>query len=200
MIVPGSITVGGDRGQAYTLEGILAGLIVMTAWLYGLQVVDVAAYTSDSGAQAVELDQQTTDLLAVAADEGALRSAVLCYDNNHPVLTGGASGDRAAFESMLNQTFDEQFREYKIYFEYWEPSGERNRTLVTAGSDSTVSAPVTSASEATYTVSVFDDEYVRQGSDCATTTTSVADASFYAEDVAPDQALYNVVEVRILAW
>lgn len=196
-----------DRGQAYTLEGVLSAMIIMLSLLYGLQVVDVGAISSSTSDRTESLRSQASDLLAVAADNGSLQTAVRCYKNDHPIISGRqATASDPQFEHLLNESLDESLRNYKLYFEYWDNSSGRQRELVSSNAtELQVSSPSDQATEVTYTVSLYDNMNTTSGSECTDSGTSLTAASgdFYAEDmqdIAPDSTLYNIVEVRLVVW
>lgn len=195
-----------DRGQAYTLEGVLSAMIIMLSLLYGLQVVDVGAISSSTSDRTESLRSQASDLLAVAADNGSLQTAVRCYKNDHPIISGQNDTSAPQFEQLLYKELDDNLRNYKLYFEYWEKSSGRQRELVSSNAtESQVSSPSDEAIEVTYTVSLYDNMNTTSGSGCTDSGTSLTAASddFYAEDmqdIAPDSTLYNIVEVRLVVW
>lgn len=192
-----------DRGQAYTLEGVLSAMIIMLSLLYGLQVVDVGALSSSTSDRTESLRSQASDLLAVSADSGSLQAAVLCYGNNHAVISGRqATGTDPQFEHLLNETMDENLRNYKLYYEYWDTSDGRQRVLVSSNvTETQVSAPSDQAVEVTHTVALYDGMNTTETSECTDSGTSLENAgSFYAPEVAPNANLYNIVEVRLVVW
>jgi hypothetical protein len=204
-----------DRGQAYTLEGLVASIVVLTALLYGLQVVDVGPWTSDTSDQTRQLKTQAQDVLDLAANNGTLSAAVRCYGlDNKYAFDGDSLGNesrRTTFEVMLNQTFDERGREYNVYFYHWNETGGKELEVASAnqsGAASGVVAPTDVAAVATRTIAVYDSEPTRiNGSseeDCAdpgaTVETQASSGNYYMRDIAPNSELFNIVEVRIVVW
>lgn len=204
-----------SRGQAYTLEGVVSAVIVLSALLYGLQVVDVGPWTSETTDQTSTLETQAQDVLDLAASNGTLNEVVRCYGVSGTTLFSGGNvtSSSTTFERILNQTFDEQNRDYNVYFYYWNATGGKERVLASVNrteSDSGVVAPTSSAAVATRTIALYDDMPTRQqGSstrDCAEKGTSLKefndliDGRFYLDDIAPNSPLFNIVEVRLVVW
>ena len=189
------------RGQAYTLEGVLAAILVVTATVYGLEVIDTRAWEDETQGETQQLAYQASDVLSIASESGALRDAVLCYREGRPI-----DGDRertlAEFERMLNHTFDSQAQQYNLYFSYWNTSDQRETRLVSEGSEGSNDGPPTSTADASTTVTITDDTRRRIGDECSPIPLTVKDdQEFYiSEDVAPDSPLYNIVEVRLVVW
>lgn len=209
----------GDRGQAYTLEGLVASIAILTALLYGLQVVDLGPWTSEATAQTTELETRAEDVLDLAANEGSLSRVVRCYSVGRQSFGGQDPGDlskRTYLEQLLNQTFDEQNRDYNIYVSYWTDDGRERVTVSTNRSEGgNFVSPSDSAAVATRTVTLYDDQAVLGNSptkDCGRTAVgpprsgsltgfnSVPRQQFYVDDIAPNSQLYNVVEVRLVVW
>lgn len=204
-----------DRSQAYTLEGVFAAIAILTALLFGLQVVDFGPWTGDTTEETSDLETRAEDMLDVAAETGALSEAVRCYPLGKQVFDGSDvnPNSSAEFEVMLNETFDEQDRQYNIYFTYMTADGERDRRAVSSNrskSSSGVVAPTDSAAVATRTVTIFDDQYTRTTNrsgdepvECGADGQRIENLDeglLTYEDVAPNSDLYNVVEVRIVVW
>jgi len=208
------------RGQAYTLEGVVASVVILTALLYGLQVVDLGRWTSDTTEQSRELESKAKDVLDIAANNGTLRRAVTCYGSSAKSQFGGSIGTnetrRTTFEQLLKQTFDDRNTNYNIYFTYWNQSSGREQIRVSSAETNPVdsgAAPSESAAVATRTVTIYDDTATwfngSSGRDCADRFAAAPtveqfndtySAGFYMDDIAPDSPIYNIVEVRIVAW
>ncbi|PSP62240.1 hypothetical protein BRC76_04820 [Halobacteriales archaeon QH_8_67_36] len=190
------------RGQAYTLEGVLAAILVVTATVYGLGAIDTRAWEDETQSETEQLAYQASDVLSIASESGALRDVVLCYREGRPI-----DGDRertlAEFERMLNHTFDSQAQQYNLYFSYWNTSDQRETRLVSEESQGSNDRPPTSAVDASATVTITDNTSRRIGDECSSIPLTVKEDqnSFYiSEDVSPDSPLYNIVEVRLVVW
>jgi len=190
-----------DRGQAYTLEGVLAAILVVTATVYGLQAIDTRAWEDTTQGETQELKHRASDVLTLAGESGALRDAVLCYSPAR-AIDGDRNEPRSTFESMLNTTFDSQADQYNLYFSYWNESDSRETQLVSEASEESDRRPPTSAAAASTTVTLTDEMDIRNGNQCNSIPIDIQDDSeFYIqEDTDEKSSLYNVVEVRLVVW
>lgn len=188
------------RGQAYTLEGVLAAILIVTAMVYGIQAIDTRAWQDSTQQETQQLAYRASDLLTVAGETGALRNATLCYRDGRR-LNGNRGDSGSEFESMLNTTFDSQADQYNIEFRFWNESDRTETVLVSETSDQAVNQPSDSAAVASTTVTLTDQMHRRTGSGCNSIPVDIQnDTSFYAPDVNESSALYNIVEVRLLVW
>ncbi|MDS0259181.1 hypothetical protein NDI56_07225 [Haloarcula sp. S1CR25-12] len=190
-----------DRGQAYTLEGVLAAILVVTATVYGLQAIDTRAWEDTTRGETQELKHRASDVLTLAGESGALRDAVLCFSSAR-AIDGDRPEPRSTFESMLNTTFDSQADQYNLYFSYWNESESRETRLVSETSQESDRRPPTSAAAASTTVTLTDGMDIRNGNRCNSIPIDIQDDSeFYIQkDTDEKSSLYNVVEVRLVVW
>jgi len=123
---------------------------------------------------------------------------VLCYRDGRPI-DGNRDRTLADFEQMLNHTFDSQANQYNLYFSYWNTSDKRETRLVSQESDT---QPPSTAAVATTSITITDDMNRHIGDECEPIPVTVTeDDDFYINrDVDSESALYNVVEVRLVAW
>lgn len=217
---------GADRGQAYTLEGLIAAILVASAVLYGLQAVDVAPYAEERTEGDLDtVRTQAGDALRILGDAGELRRAVTCLNSTgapQPQLGQPPDGDASdgtgnvtALGHVLNESLGYD-REYIVAFDYWNPSSGsvESQVIYPSGADETrrfTREPVT----ATYPVTVLDSTPVRSRdsdprasvpSSCQPTGQSVGDLA--ASDVylpetspgSPESETYSIVTVRVIAW
>lgn len=192
--------VTAPRGQAYTLEGVLAAILVVTAMVYGLGAIDTRAWQDSTREETQQLSYRASDLLTVAGETGALRNATLCYRDGRR-LNGNRTAPRSTFESMLNATFDTQGDQYLITLSYWGENDERESVIVSENNDESVNRPPASAAVATTAVTLTDDMNRRLGGGCNPVGLQVQnDSSFFVPDAAGNSTLYNVVEVRLTVW
>lgn len=192
------------RGQVHTLEAFTAALLVVSGVLFAMQSTAVTPLTASTSNQHIENQQQAAaaDLLATAAERGSLRPALTFWDADERAFVDASDrgfysngGPPNEFGRALNETFGEVGGSdgrvaYNVYVRYRLPGDSTDsKTMVYMGS------PSDNAASATRTVAVYDDTPV---SGPAGETAEEAD--LYAPDAAPDAALYNVMEVRIVVW
>lgn len=210
-----------ERGQAYSIEGIIGAIVVASALVLGLQAVDIAPWADDTSSEQTEaLRVQSQDLLDAAADRDALHTAVTCIDGDgnggpHPAVAEGSRDTdqrRDTLGTLLNRTLDNSGQEYNIYVEYQNGS-TMNRTSLTESSPS----PGRSSVTATRQITLYDDDPTlafddNQGQCVPTRTLSnrdnvtlrerdlAADEDIYIEDQHEESELYAVVKIRVVAW
>lgn len=197
--------VSGRRGQAYTLEGVLAAILVISATVFGITSIDTRAWEDGTKEETRRLETRADDLLTVSKNTGALENAILCYNSGRTRINGNNSSRPAAFEQMLNLTFDSRGDQYNIYFDYLNRAGQKRVTeLVSENTPRSANRPSTGAAVATRTVAITDNMSVRTNSPsnaCGNTGPRVKSlSSFYIPDADNKTQLYNLVEVRLIVW
>jgi hypothetical protein len=192
------------RGQAHTLEGVTAALLLLSSVVFALEMTAVTPLSASTSSQHIENQQKETarGVLAVAANSGALKRSVLMWNESAETFNG--TGDLGyytndpppnAFGDILDRSFDRNGVAYNIYLTYMASDDQRQtRRLVYRG------VPSDHAVEATWTVVLLDDDnlYNRDGE---ATGTTVADASsYFAPDTSEKSSVFNVVRVEVVAW
>jgi hypothetical protein len=196
-----------QRGQVYTLQGVIGAVIVVSSVILGLQAVDIAAFTADDR-EATELRVQANDALDIAADADALRAAVTCVaGDGRPsktvVLTEQPTTE---FGRILNETIAET-SDYRILIDY-----PANETIQTVGIDTSQSRPRDTTVTATRQIALFDLDPVREpGRDCRPRIDADGEpitlaeednrnADFYLENQDENSELFAVVRIRVVVW
>lgn len=193
-----------DRGQAYTLEGIIGAIVVVSALVVGLQAVDPAPWTDPDPVDTDELGLQAQDLLDAADDRDALRRAVTCIDS-------GADGelDTAAFEpgeSVVGNMSERMLGtgNYRISIEYVDGGDVTRKTVLDTGG-----TPGRISITETRQVALFENDplYERSDGECrpadpAVTLGNANDefGEFYLDNEDEDSELFAIVTVRVVAW
>lgn len=174
---------GRDRAQAYTLEGLIAAILVASAVLYGLQAVDVAPYTEDRSDRDLDAFRtQVGDSLGVLGDAGALREAVTCLNTTSGAPRDGmpdvqvgqppdddssdGDGNVTAVGHVLNQSLGINNREYIVVFDYWNesrgPDGAVDPLIVYPNTTSQSRSFSRETVTSTYRVAVYDSTPVHE--------------------------------------
>jgi hypothetical protein len=210
-----------DRGQAYTLEGFIGSILILTAVLFALQSVVITPTTGGTvdrdARDQVRLEAQ--DMLVLSADSGNL-SKMIRYWNGTEASTDrrfaasdsmslGYSSDLPPGKAprgllvMLEEAFEDK-NGYNVIVTYQDASGEPNggsMTMVRNGF-STQSGVV-----ATYTITLYDDQRLTgPGGDerplsWYDTDDDDGDDGYYPiPDAYPDSPVYNVVTVKVVVW
>lgn len=210
------------RGQAHTLEGIIAGLLLVTSLVFALQVTAVTPLSASTSSQQLENQQEAVanGVLAAAAEQNALKPAVV-YGSD---AASGETNGRFAFHETTDDVFyqngpptnrfgevlDRQLGDrglaYNVYVVYRTTGGGTSqRRMVYQGN------PSDNAVAAQRTVTLFDDDVLYEPEsdgdstdfDVAqptTTTLESAGDDFYAQDASTGSPVFNVVEVEVVVW
>lgn len=208
-----------DRGQAFTLEGIISAVIVLTALLYALQAVVITPTTGGTVDQGVrtELQQQADDILAITGgdDDGQLSELARNWSQSRRTFYGGVNpnigyGNQrlpGEFGTLLNETFDSRDRQYNVVMRYLpkDPAdGIQQTTIASRGT------PSDSSVMATYRVTLYDNMTLTSPSagsaelwqyDTSATTNPIDwQSGYYPVPNAVSGPVYNVVEIRVVVW
>lgn len=203
-----------ERGQAYTLEGFIGAIIVLTAVLFALQSVVITPTTGgavDRAAQA-QLQQEVKDSLVVAENEGELSHVARYYNESsgdfyHPggnsshaagdgIYTPRDFGNETVMDATVGEMLEQRFlndsgRNYNVLLTYWNGSTRETIYLVYQGGGSP------NEMTASYTVTLADDQRLTAPNSDGTT---LGETSEYPIPDVGDGELYNVVEVRVVIW
>lgn len=190
------------RAQAYTLEGVLAAILVVSATVFGLTAIDTQAWQDGGNEETRRLEARADDVLTVAANTNALEESLVCNQGSNPRINGNATvANSTDFERMLNLTFDTRGDQYNLYFSYLNAAGDDRITrLASEESVSSANRPSTGAAVATRTYALTDDMPFRFGDQCKRTSGTIGGTSLYIPDAQDDSRLYNLVEVRLVVW
>jgi hypothetical protein len=207
----------GDRGQAFTLEGVLGAFVVLAAVLFAVQAIvggSGAGGTVDADARET-LRTEATGILATTADQPVADLAyVVRYwssgeqrfygSRSRTVGYGEAGPPTAMFGQSFDRTFTAQGRSFNIVIRYRE-----DPTDLSSGSERMVwrGPPGTDAVVASQTVALYDnmtltapDASSRELWEYDTNATDDDDGFYPIPDAAPNSPLYNVVEIRVIVW
>lgn len=190
------------RGQAQTLEGIAAAILIIAAVSFALQATAVTPLSASTSNQHVENQLQDTamSLLITAKENETLRSSLVAWNNSTEGFVGSPEqgyfvqgGPRNAFGDTLNKTFIDNRVATNILIWHMDENGTRSsQRLIFMGQ------PSDNAVSTTGTVILYDNTSVK-GS-YQNVSEAAANDAFYAPDAAPDSELFNVMEVEITVW
>ncbi|WP_436900412.1 DUF7288 family protein [Halovenus halobia] len=198
-----------DRGQAYTLEAVVAAIVLLTAVAFALQVTIVTPLSASTSSQHIEGQQRAVaqGVLASAAEDGSLEAAVLYWNETgqrfHNTAGQGFYTDDPPdneFGQKLEQAFTQEGIAYNVIVRYQSTTGTINQeTMVLQGT------PSDNAISATRTISLTNDTRI-VNEDGTRNETTVAEADLYIRNGPPPQlepnsdGLYNIVVVEVVAW
>lgn len=205
-----------DRGQAFTLESLVAALLLLTALLFALQAVVItptSAGSLDRDTQA-ELLQESSDTLVTAENEGELSRMARFWEqdsNGNWVFADGPNSTSGPYVSEnigyerdllpvqdLGESLNHTVREgnqYNVVLAYQTPDG--NRETIALVYQGTPGQEVVTTS---YAVTLTDDQLVTGPDEPGRTleqANSTADVPILDLNAGP---VYNVVEVRLVLW
>lgn len=193
----------GTRGQAFTLEAIVAAVVVLAALLFALEVSGVTASTgSTAGGEAVSQGER----LAAGALDAAVANATLgptlrYWDPDEAAFHRTGLGETyysdappTALGRDLEATLGRGNLAYNVELHYVEPDGSLGRQVLVRNG-----VPSDDAARATRTVTLYDDDQLLNADGTASNAT-LDGATFYVPDRYPDDPLYNVVRVEVVVW
>ena len=212
---------GDTRAQAYTLEGFIGSILVLTAVLFALQSVVITPTTSgtvDRDARD-QVRVEAKDMLTLGAESGNL-SAMIRYWNGTE-----AAGDRqfastsssiAGYRDelpppdaprgtimMIQDAFEDK-NGYNIQIVYQGKNGEtQNGTLDMVKNG----GPLEDGVVATYRITLYDDQRLtgpggeQRPLSWYDTVPDNGDNGYYPiPDAYPNSPVYNVVIVKVIVW
>jgi len=198
-----------ERGQAYSLQGVIGAIIVVSALVLGLQAISIVPFTSDGPSQGVDTKLQLQDTLDIIEDDDGLRTGVLCLGGEDPTTPDpGIISTDPAFDPigkvLANTT--SQTASYNIYVVHNE-TGSSSFTEHSVGPED----PITdSAVTVTRELVIFDQDRVyqlnRTSGQCEIDDAydNVADAAsqgeIYLDNRDENSDIFQVVQVRVVAW
>jgi len=191
-----------DRGQAHTLEGVVAALLLLASVIFALQMTTVTPLSASTSSQHIENQQRSvaSGVLSAAAERDGLEETVLYWnesdgDFHNTSSIGYYTSDppNTTLGGMLSRSFDQEGISYNLYVSFQSPSGKtiQNRVVYRG-------VPSDNAVSASRTVTLTDDDRLYDHDLRRTNVTLNESSSFYAQDVGT--GVYNVVRVEVVAW
>lgn len=209
------MAVDGQRGQLQTLEGVVAGLLVLASLTFALQTTAVTPLSVSTASQHIENQQYSMaeGILATADKRGVLKTALLYWDEDNgqfhgasdvhyigdpPTPQSGHPTPQTDFFGMLENRFGQEGVAYNVYAVYRTSTGRTVRQRVVYVGQPSDNAVVASRRVALY---VGDRLYEADGSLDSTAPVTLEGASYFAPKVSPSgNGLYNVVTVEVVVW
>ena len=142
-----------ERGQAFTLEGVTAAILLVGGLVFALQATAVTPLSASTSSQHIENQQQASaeGVLATGTDTGSLRVAVLFWDDANEQFHDAAESyyvDQTPdnrFGAALDRAFTSRRIVANVNVYYQEGDRQRQQRMVYRGepSDNAVSASTT---------------------------------------------------------
>ena len=192
--------MSGNRAQVFTLEGVLAALVVLAGLVFALQAVVVTP--SESSATTGPGDANRVDsILFGAAQDGSLKRSVLAWGGGSFLGSTSGTGHYVddfpdnEFGNALTQSFD-QSKTVNVVVRYVDSSGSLNsERLVYNG------IPTGTTVRSSVTVPLYDSDRLRQANgNLQVPEQTVKGSTFYVSDQYPGNDLYAVLEVEVVVW
>lgn len=192
----GTRTNDETKAQLHTLEGLAASILVVLGLVFASQAVAVTSTSSTTSSEDVEAqyDQLAQDLLTQAKSSGALRDAVLNWND-----------ERRRFRASQGQ----------YYYQGESPPGEFGRLLdravmgnnlaynvelVYQSGDSSATVPLVDNGEPSTNSVTASEVIVLNENDRLPDGTMLVDSTTYPMDNMENEAMYNIVNVRLTIW
>jgi hypothetical protein len=204
---------GDDSAQAFTLEGFIGSMLILTAVLFALQSVIITPTTAGTVDRDVQSQHQTEadDILQQAKNNGTLKHLVLNYngtsgevfrDSINSEIGYGPNQPPTEFGENLNASFNQRGRVYNVVVEYRGVSNETAHTGIDSVSRNMVyrGVPSDNAIVATETVTIYDDDQMPNYNGTVLDAAEDDDYDVPVSDTAPDSPVFTVVEVRVVVW
>lgn len=204
-----------DRSQAFTLEGIVGTIIILTALLFALESVIITPTTGGSVDPSVRerLNTESEDILSSLAQNESFglseyarywdQDTQTFYSALNPRVGYGTREPPGQLGKLMENTFTTRDRTYNIILRYRKKNaseGYGTVPMVYRGQ------PSESAVTSTYTVTLYDNQTLTApGSPPVSlwrydTNATDDDGGYYPIPNAVDGPVYNVVEFRVIAW
>ena len=188
------------RGQIYTLEAVIAAVLLVSSLVFALQVTAVTPLSASTSNQHIENQQRASasGVLTAAQEAGALKDAVLLWNDS-----GGEFHDAGQLGYYTNDYPPNGFG--NITERAFAGRGLAVNVLVYPGNGTDATRlvyrgePSDNAVSASRTVTIYDDDELTAPG----TSTTAADADNFDEAIPEDSTgngVYNVVRVEVTVW
>lgn len=190
-----------ERGQAYTLEGVIGAILIASALVVGLQAVDPAPWTQTDPVNPEELRTQSQDMLDAANDDDLLREAVTCADLDGNMEQRAFSPGQSPLGNLTERTIGTN--RYRLSLVYIDANGRNETLILTDGSPGRTSVTVTRqfALFDTDPAHEYDDGECVEITDADGDTVTLGDRTdLYIENQDPNEELYAMVKIEVTVW
>ena len=191
------------RGQAFTLEGVIGAMILLTAVLFALNSAVLLPSTGETGNQA-QIEQEAKDVMQIAADEEELSKIARCYDPGQEEWFGSVETEEETglpedtdLHTLLKGTFTDRDRSINLEV---VPASDDDGRIVYQGASTRDGVTVSR------TVTLYQDDPLMKGNDCSDQRNNgeadeegVTNNNYPIEEPEDKdtEEIYQVVEVRL---
>lgn len=193
----------GDRGQIVTVEAILAALLLVGSLVFAMHVVAVTANTASTTSAEVSGDHRSlaTGTLDHAVADGSLKATMLAWNETGEAFVGAEEDyftsrtPSTAFGALLNNTFADRQVRYNVHLHFENETGEHTtQRLIHYGT------ATDDAVRVERTVTLYDDDRLRNETGHARNVTVADTGGFYAANTSPETRVYSVIRVEVVLW
>ncbi|KAB1191155.1 MULTISPECIES: hypothetical protein [Haloferax] len=206
-----------DRGQAFTVEGLAAAILLLGTLVFALQATGITALSAGTAGGAAELQQAdlARGVLSNAVASETLKPSLLHWNDSYVGTDGNGTyhgtgddgyyvaGMPTAFGASLDRTLADAGYAYNVNVYYYNDSTAADNATVVSRPLVEQGTPSDDAIRAVRTVTLYDDDVLFDSGENSTDTT-LAEAwnssSFYIPDASLSSPVYNVVQVEVVAW
>ena len=190
-----------DRGQGFTLEAVLAAMVLLTTIAMAFHLVGITPNTpSTSDASDVREQRAIVDgVLAASVDDGSLQATLRYWDDEaggfHNTTDGYYVSQKppTAFGERLERVLHEDGIKYNVYAQVVTNEGIATQPIVVHGT------PTDQAVRSVSTVTLLPSDRLIEANGTASSTTLAAAETFYASD-ALDGGHAAVVRIEVVVW
>jgi len=199
-----------SRGQAFTVEAILASLIIVGTLVVISQTAAVAPLQSETQSQTAQQEAATlsSDFLETSAEVETLDEALLQWDPNQRTFDGTEEEydhyqvppTDIAFGKAISEVFTSHNYLVNVDLVWTAPHGTETQRYLHMGT------PDKNAVTTSHTVTLMTDDtvsYTRGGTSQSMTLQAVAEsesAEFFARPSPQGRATYQSVSVQMTVW
>lgn len=191
------------RGQAYTLESIVAALLIISSLIFALQVTAVTPLSASTSSQHIENQQRASaaGALTAAAETGNLKESISTIDSEGRYYGEASDGAYVStypddeFGDILDRTFGGRGLAVDIAVRYQDGNTSWSSVqMVDRG------APSDNAVTATRSVTLYDDDPIYNETHDVNGTWGGDDPFAIGDDVHTDSDVYTVVVIEVTVW
>ena len=189
------------RGQAYTLEAVIASTLLISSLVFALQVTAVTPLSASTSNQHIENQQRASasGVLTAAQEADVLKPAVLFWNDSEAEFhdTRGRNfytNDYPPneFGDILNRSFSGRGLAVNVFVHH----GNGTDRMLYNGE------PSDNAVAADRMVTLYDDDWLRD--DTSSRYKQLSDANdddlYLESDNQPNNGVYDVVRVEVVVW
>jgi hypothetical protein len=185
-----------EKAQLHTLEGLAASILVILGLVFASEAVAVTSTSATTSSEDIEAqyEQLSKDLLIQAKISGSLKESLLSWDESQRRFRGTdelyyyeGESPPGRFGNTLDRVVMGNNLAYNIELVYQSEGSTLTLPFVENGEPSTNSVTVSEV------VVLSENDMLPDG-------TTLADSTTYPMENMENEAMYNIVNVRLTVW